>query len=98
MERFFDSHECCKLIDDIEAYAKVGQSDSTKLNDLAERVILMQKEAIRIDKELGEPVINDIDSVDDIKVFIEHDTHNFRNYVESRGIDMFDYERSLMLI
>ena len=90
MNRYFDSHECCKLIDDIEDYKQGKNND---LKSITERVILMQKEEIRINKELGNEVDETIDTIEDIKNYIENDTHNFTNYIESKGIDFFDYER-----
>lgn len=101
MERYFDSHECCKLIDDIDDYVeakKMGKENSKMLKDMAERVILMQKETIRIDNEIGESVFDELDTVENIENYIENDTHNFKIYIELHGMDFFDYERTNEMI
>ncbi len=101
MDRYFDSHECCKLIDDIDDYTeskKMGKENPKMLKDMAERVILMQKETIRMDKEMGDSVFDELDTVEDIENYIENDTHKFKIYVELRGMDFFDYERAREMV
>lgn len=101
MERFFDSSECCKLLDDIEDYTKalkIGKKTPDMLEDMAKRVILMQKEINRIDREMGEPVDDELDTIENIKDYIENDTHKFTVYIELQGMDFFDYERAKELV
>lgn len=101
MGRYFDSCDCCKLIDDINDYTeakKNGKENPKTLKNIAEKVILMQKEVIRISKEMGDSIFDGLDTIEDIENYIENDTCKFSAYVELQSIDIFDYERAKKLV